>query len=444
MPMRIGTFLLLLPAIAVAQDFTALDRMASDELASQRLPGLVLVAAQGDRVTYAKGFGKASVETGEPVTPDHLFRVGSTTKMFVGAAVTVLAEQGRLKMDGPVGDFIRNLDPALGKLTAHQLLSHTSGLMDRTLMFGAHDDGALAANVAGLQPDTLFAKPGEIFSYSNLGYAVAGRLLETVTGLAFADAMKQIVFEPLGMKRTTFRPTIAMTYPLAQGHIEDSRQELVIGRPAADHSGYWPAGSMFTSGRDFARMAVAMMNSGRLDGQQALPAAVVAKMTSPHATQAGGASQYGYGIGVSNSGGVRVWSHGGARFGYSSHLVILPDQKAAVIAISNRSGANLTRLANKVVSRLAEVAPGPEPKRAGQAPVLSKLTGVYRQYTATVSVKEENGKLMVRAMGRTMRLEPAGGVCFRGEGAGMYCFTLDSAGRAKFVSAGSRSFARVD
>ena len=444
--MRTGIILVLsLAAAAGAQDFAALDRIAGDELAAQRIPGLVLVAVQGDRVAYAKGFGKASVETGEPVTPDHLFRVGSTTKMFVGAAVTAMAEIGRLRMDGPVGDHIRDLDPALRKLTAHQLLSHTSGLMDRTLMFGSHDDGALAVNIAGLQPDTLFAKPGEIFSYSNLGYAMAGRLLETVSGMAFADAMKETVFEPLGMKRTTFRPTIAMTYPLAQGHIENERKEVVIGRPAADHSGYWPAGSMFTSGRDFARMAIALMNGGMIEGRQSIPASVVSRMTLPQAAQADGTSQYGYGIGVSDSGGMKVWRHGGARFGYASHLVILPDRKTAVIAIANRGGANLTRLANKALGQLTGLPiPAQQSRPANPALVPSKLIGVYRQYTRTLSVTEEGGKLKVGAMGRVVPLEPTGGDCFRHESAGPYCFTLGADGRAKFVSVGSRSFARVD
>lgn len=423
---------------AVAADPAVIDRESSQALEKLKAPGLVVMVVEGDRVSYAKGFGVASVETREAVTPDHLFRVGSTTKMVVSAAALRLAERGKLSLRAPVGAYLRDMNSALAELTMHQLLSHTSGLMDRTLMYGAHDDGALAANIRGLQPDVLFAKPGEVYSYSNLGYAMAGRVIEAASMEPFADAVSNLVFKPLGMNRTTFRPTLAMTYPLAQGHIAESGK-TVIARPAADHSGYWPAGSMFTSGNDFARWAIAMVNGGRIDGRQVLEAELMRNMTSPHVeTPSGG--HYGYGVSVQKIGEVDVFSHGGSRLGYGSHFIWSPAKKAGVITLANLSGADTSPLARAIFGMVTGVPVAErEPKAAAKLDP-AKLAGAYTHYTSIVVVTNENGQLKLVREGRATVLTPAQGNCFSGG----VCFSLDGNGRAKYVSVGSRAFARRD
>jgi CubicO group peptidase (beta-lactamase class C family) len=88
---------------AKGTDFAPLEAVAKQEMADAGIPGVVIVVVRGDRVVYAKGFGVASAEGADPVTPDHLFRIGSTTKVFVGAALAKLAEAGKLKLDEPVG-----------------------------------------------------------------------------------------------------------------------------------------------------------------------------------------------------------------------------------------------------------------------------------------------------------------------------------------------------
>ncbi|MFN7939374.1 MAG: serine hydrolase domain-containing protein [Bryobacteraceae bacterium] len=416
---------------ASAADPAAIDRATQQALSKLKAPGLVTIVVEGDRVTHAKGYGVASVETREPVTPDHLFRVGSTTKMFVAASVLRLAERGKLSLRTPAGTYLRDLNGPLAELTAHQLLTHTAGLMDRTLMYGAHDDTALAAHIRGLQPDVLFAKPGEIYSYSNVGYAMAGRLIEVTSLQPFADAVASLLFEPLGMKRTTFRPTMAMTYPLAQGHIIQ-RGETVVARPAADHSGYWPAGSMFTSGNDFARWAIAVVNGGRIDGRQVIEPEVIRNMTMPHVTTPSG-GHYGYGVAVEPD----IHSHGGARLGYGSHFIWSPSKKVGVITLVNLSGADPGPLAREIFTSITGLT-----SSTNQAPPAKldhgKLTGVYAQYTSFVTVTSEAGQLKMTTESRAITLTPTHGNCFTSA----VCFTLDASGKAAFLSQGSRSFAR--
>jgi CubicO group peptidase (beta-lactamase class C family) len=158
-------------------------------MAETNTPGAGVGIVSGDRLVFAKGFGVSSVETGAPVTPDMLFRLGSTTKMFTAAALVTLAEEGKLKLDEPLGKYAKGLSPKIASLTAHQLLTHTAGLKDDAPMFGRHDDEALAETVRALNGDFLFAAPGRVFSYSNPGYWLAGYLIEAVGGKPYADVL---------------------------------------------------------------------------------------------------------------------------------------------------------------------------------------------------------------------------------------------------------------
>src|SRR5438045_3333354 len=98
-----------------------LDQIAAAELARQRIPGMAIVAIRDGRVIYSKGFGVTSTESKNPVTSDTVFRVGSMSKMMVATAAMSLSEQGRLRLDAPVGNYVYGLSPQVGQVTAHQL-----------------------------------------------------------------------------------------------------------------------------------------------------------------------------------------------------------------------------------------------------------------------------------------------------------------------------------
>jgi CubicO group peptidase (beta-lactamase class C family) len=111
-------------------DFAELDKVALEELKQQNTPGAAVAVIKDGQMIYAKGYGVAGVETGAPVTPDMLFRLGSTTKMLTAAALVTLAAAGKLKLDAPIGDYVKGLNPRLAQVTAHQLLSQSAGLRD--------------------------------------------------------------------------------------------------------------------------------------------------------------------------------------------------------------------------------------------------------------------------------------------------------------------------
>src|SRR4030095_10025862 len=223
LPLMLLSVLLPSASLVLAQpqtvDFTQLEKVALEELKETNTPGAAVAVVSGDRLVFAKGFGVANIETGAPVTPDTLFRIGSVTKMFTAAVLVTLAENGRIKLDEPISKYVEGLNFKLSQVTAHQLMSHTAGMTDESPSdYGSHDDSALAAYVRSLNEDQFFTEPGKIFSYSNPGFDVVGFLIEEVNRRAYADQMSVRLFKPLGMNSTTFRPTVAMTYPLSQGH----------------------------------------------------------------------------------------------------------------------------------------------------------------------------------------------------------------------------------
>jgi CubicO group peptidase (beta-lactamase class C family) len=408
------------PSRATAQqsalDFSRLEATVRAELEATGTPGAAVAVVVGDSVVFAKGFGVADIETGAGVTPQTLFRIASTTKMLTSTAVVALAERGVLSLDVPVGQYVQGLSPRLGQITLHQLLSHTSGLRDGSSYYGPQDDEALAQFVSSWTDDYLIAEPGEIYSYSNLGLILAGRVLEAVLGRPYADAMDEVLFKPLGMRRTTLRPTMAMTYPLAQGHdLAAGASALAVVRPYSQDVRYAPAGGVFTNVADFARFTIAFLNGGVIDGAQVLPPAVSGTLSTPRVdvptTNPADRPQHGYGMNVRVHRGVRVVQHGGLRIGFGSLVRMVPDHRVAVIILTNRSNGLLLKSFETATELAVPLEPAPPPPQ--RTPVamspsdLSESAGTYQNGPdyLTIELIVENGKLFLRQVGQEGKAE---------------------------------------
>lgn len=392
------------PAAPSTAAFAELEKVIGDELRETQTPGAAVAVVSGGRVVFSKGFGAANVETGQPVTPDTLFRLGSTTKMLTGAALVALAEQGKLKLDAPVGDYAKGLAPRLGRLTAHQLLSNQAGVADFAPPFVSHDDEALSRMVRGWkEEEALFSEPGHVYSYLSPGFWLAGYVAEEVGGKPYADVMEEVVFRPLGMGRTTLRPLVALTYPLSAGHNVKDRQAVVV-RPAYDNVAQWPAGSVYSSANDLARFALALMHRGELDGRQALPAALFERLSGRHVRLPGPDEvHYGYGLLNFEQRGVRVLMHGGFSRGYGSMLQVAPEEGFAVVVVANTSGQTLPRTTDKARELFLPLKPEPpaEPKKAlPLAPAdLERFAGAYANGPQTWEIVAREGKLLLRREG---------------------------------------------
>jgi CubicO group peptidase (beta-lactamase class C family) len=384
---------------AAEPDFAQLETTALAEMRATNTPGAAIGIVKGGRLIWKKGLGLANVETNQPVDADMLFRLGSTTKMFTAAAVVTLAEQQKLKLNEPIGNHITSLHPAIAALTPHQLLTHTAGLTDESIMSGRHDDDALAAYARTMDQTWLFTDPGNIHSYANPGYWLAGLTCEAIENKPYADVMADRLFQPLGMSHTTMRPTLAMTWPLALGHeVKDGQPSIV--RPQADNAATWPAGQMYSSIPDLARFVTAFMDSGRVDGRQVLSATLIEKLTSPHVPRPGSDEHYGFGLAVGQDRGVTIWQHGGSRAGYGSTIQMAPDQKTGLIILTNRSGSSLPKTTATALNMLLPFETAPSAQKTNRQSLtenqIAELAGRYTNNRQTIELAIDNGQLIIR------------------------------------------------
>ena len=433
-------------------DLAAIEQTLRDDFAASGAPGAAVAIARDGEVVLELGLGVANVETGAPVEADMLFRIGSTTKIFTAAVVLGLVEDGELALDAPVGDAVEGLEASVARLTLDQLLSHTAGLVDRAPSYGPHDEDAMARVLRELGPDDSFVAPGRVFSYANPGFALAALAAREAGGRSFEEQVRRLA-RRVGA-RVTFEPARAMTWPFAHGH-DDRVGDLRVVRPFADNAVYRGAGFLFASAPGLARLAIALMDDGRIDGRQALPEAVVRAMVTPRAEVASfeGGARYGYGMFVRRERGVEVWEHPGGTLGFTSTMILVPEHRVAVVALVNQSGGGLGEGVANVFEALVPLEPradAPEPEACRLAPEeLALLTGTYRQGHQRIELELDNaGELVVRrgflaapgmvlAGDRIRFALPVVGVdvlhLHRGEG-----------GRVEFVEHAARALRRVD
>src|SRR5262245_16765808 len=349
-----------LPLAAQQPRYAELERVVLTELEETKTPGAVVTIVQGETIVYQKGFGFANVETAQAVAPEMLFRIGSMTKMYTAAALVSLAEEGKIDLNAPIGKYLEGLPPRLASVTAHQLMSHTAGLADGAALIGKHDESALAEEVRGYKDSMFFTDPGAVFSYANPGFVLAGYLVERLSGEPYSRAVQKRVLDPLKMARSTFQPTVAMTYPFSVGHTGNEGVAARVLRPMEDNSQIWPTGFLFSNGQDLARFAIAFMNGGQIDGKPAMSAKLIERLSTPNApvhSQYDGAS-YGYGLIMRDYRGVRLVEHGGTTGSFASDFVMAPAQRVAVIALANRN-IHLMKTVEKALEIMVPLAAQP-------------------------------------------------------------------------------------
>jgi len=413
------SLLLLLTLVATAHadpirevDFSALDKLVPEELKAKNTPGAVIAIVSGNRVIYEKAFGVANVETNVPLQKEMLFRLGSTTKMFTAAAVVKLAEAGKLRMDQPVGTYVKGLSGKLAQTTPDHLLSHSAGFRDFAAPFISHDDSALGTMVRGWKDDVFFADQGDIYSYSSPAYWFSGFLVEEVTGKPYADAMNELLFKPLGMERTTLRPLLAITYPFATGHFIEN-QRAVIMRPVFDNVAMWPAGSMFSNAGDLSRFVIAFMNDGQVDGKQLLSSSLVKQMSVPRVSVPGETdSHYAYGLTTFKYQGLQFVLHGGFSRGYGSMIQMVPERKFAVIVLSNKSGETMRQTLAKAFEVGLDLKSTDDPKPVPVTPAteaeLAQYVGSYSHEPTIWEIYLKDGKLYAKLEGKEYLLTKSG------------------------------------
>jgi CubicO group peptidase (beta-lactamase class C family) len=400
-------------------NWTELEEQIEAGMNAAHVPGFALAIVQDEKVTYAKGFGLAAIdgdEIGLPVTPRTLFRIGSNTKPLTGTAVMRLVEAGQLDLDQLVRTYVPWLtfseEGAADEITLRMLMSHTAGLGTVAGQYGSREPSGLEAFIREQLPEIPFvAPPGKLYSYSNLGLCLVGYIAEAVAGKPYAQLMQELVFEPLEMQRTTFDPTVAMTYPLAQSH--DLREDgtLHVQHRYADHVGHYPAGFAISTVLDMANWMIMQLNEGRFAGAQILSPDLVSVMQRPHADlyRPGGAG-YGLALGSRTYKGVRRVGQNGAISTFFSTLDMVPadahaQSRVAVITVSNRIGSAFPvgRIVDGILDRLLGL-----PENVPQPQPVTPDRSRWPAYTGTY-IGDMRGRAAVRVREDQLLLDTDGG-----------------------------------
>ena len=399
-----------------AQNFVELEKTVQAELQEKNAIGAGVAIIKNERVVFAKGFGTANVETNSPITPDTLFQIGSITKTFTAALILSMAQEGKLKLDEPVGSYAKNLSTKLSRVTLNQLLNHTAGIIDEPDEYGAGDESLMASYIRSWTDEYSLFNAGEVFSYSNSGFALAGFAAQEAGRKLYADLMTEKIFSPLGMKSTTFRPTVAMTFPLAVGHqTKQPGEKPFVVRPLPQDARLYPAGTMYSSLNDMSRFAIAFLNGGKIDGKQIIAPAVIENMSTSSAAQLSAAddTSYGHGLFTNTRRGIRTVWHDGSMTGYVASMLLVPEQRIAVIILGNTNNVVFSKTQEKALETMLTLRPKAEPK-AKSVQLLTKaegqkLIGIYNQPNRfKIEILEREGKFYIREFNHEMALNKIG------------------------------------
>jgi len=326
-------------AIANIEDerFKTLCATVVADMERLHVPGVV-VGLTHEETEQIAGFGVTSVEHPLPVNAETLFQIGSITKTFVGTAVMRLVEQGTLDLDAPLRRYLPDLrmkdETVAARVTLRHLLTHTGGWVgDYFNDFGSGAD-ALATMVDKVAELPQLTPLGEIWSYNNSGFYLAGRVIEVVTGKCFETALRELVLAPLGMEHSYFFAEEVMTHRFAVGHeIEEERAK--VARPWPIGRAAHPAGGLVCTAGDLLRYARFHMGDGTAtDGTRLLTPESLALMQTPLFT-ATGHSLIGITWWITTVDGVRIITHGGGTNGQISQLSIVPDRGFAIVVLTN-------------------------------------------------------------------------------------------------------------
>jgi CubicO group peptidase (beta-lactamase class C family) len=279
----------------------------------------------------------------------------------------------------------------VGTVTTHQLLTHTAGWTDNAVAYGRMGEGALGEVFREVSDTLFFTDPGQVISYSNPGFSMAGYVAERAGEARFATVAERLVLRPVGMTRSTFRPLEVMTTDFSQGHMGPPGGAATVVRPYTENTAQWAAGFLFSTAGELARFATALMQEGELDGKRVLAASTVQRLTTGYQPIPGDSvARYGYGVMIGRKDGQLVWEHGGAINGFDAIVTMWPERRTALIVIDNRSGSPLSeidRFLREQVLRLpARPTPTPATPRLGTAEEQRALVGTYAMGATRVSI----------------------------------------------------------
>lgn len=360
-------------------------------------PGASVLVARDDEVIYRGAYGKANLDLGVALTPQHVFRIGSITKTFTAAAIVRLSATHQLSLDDSLSKYLPDF-PNGAHITLAQLLSHTSGVSDNWDADPTKplDTPALVKRIAAKAPDF---EPGAAWAYSNSGYILLGAVLEKVTGKPWAEAIHDLLTAPIGLNHTAFHDDDAIVPGLVSGYSQNEDGK-VVQATYVTISGPGAAGALVSTTDDLFRWMRALVTD------HALPAGLYQIMSSPKSTAHGDPVPYGYGLMLGTVRGQPVVEHNGGIEGFASQLTYFPTQHVTVVVLTNTDAGSPSP--RSLAHRLGALAIGKPyadlDAAAASAAYLQGLSGTYRiDNNAKHTLSIEHGSLVIQRDGGPQR-----------------------------------------
>ena len=367
-------------------------------------PGCAVGVFRNGQIAYSRGYGMANIELGVPITPEHVFYVGSVSKQFTAMSIALLAKDGRLSLDDDVHKFIPELPDFGQRITIRNLVHHTSGLREKWDLFqmaGVRDgDVVTQADVLDVmrREKALNFAPGEEWLYNNTAYDLLSTIVQRASGKPHREFAQERIFAPLGMGNTRY---------------VDDRTLVVRGRASAyaprrggfvtsnvSHVETTGSGGVHSTIGDLLRWDESFY-TGALGGAE-----VTTLVQTPGTLNSGEKLTYAFGLTIDQYGGRRRVHHGGALGGYRAMLMRFPDEHFSVALLCNIASANTTALAERVTdvyfpraTATAATTRASEPLPLGDVE-LERYAGLYLNLRteALLRLVIRNGALVIDGM----------------------------------------------
>ncbi|OWA34927.1 hypothetical protein B9G55_14390 [Saccharibacillus sp. O16] len=351
-----------------------IDAYANAARERLHIPGLAVGIVQNGEVVYMQGYGSAGPGAG-PMTPQTPLAIGSTSKSLTALAVMQLVEQGKIKLDAPVTDYLpdfRLADAAQSaRITVADLLNQTSGLSTYDgIAFLARGDGTIMQHIQRLREVVQTQPAGAGYQYSNLNYNILGAIVQQVSGQSYGDYMEQQIFRPLGMSHSFSSPeraqaAMAETSDLRPPSGHQSLFGLSVPTRQGEHSATVPSGYLVSTAEDMSKYLLMQMEGGSLNGTTLLDREGIAKMHESTVSIGDGSF---YGMGWQKTGDY-TW-HNGITENTYSEMRIRGDHGIFILANS----------ADQLMISYADILPGIDDILRGQTPSIESLPDYNKLY----------------------------------------------------------------
>jgi len=341
-----------------------IDKLAASSLAKSGVPSASVAVVKDGQVVYLKAYGDARLEPKTAATPEMRYSIGSISKQFTAAAILLLQEQGKLSLDDKVSKFIPDLTRA-NEVTIRQLLSHTSGYQDywpQDYVMPMMLQPVTAQRIMdGWARKPLDFEPGSKWQYSNTNYVIAGVIIERASGKSLLEFMQEKIFTPLGMTSVASMDVTKATASDPVGYLRYALGPLRVA-PKEGKGWLFAAGELAMMAEDLAKWDIAIMD------QKVLRPASYRELEREVQLSNGIGTRYGLGVSLAMEGGRRAVSHGGEVSGFTAENVVFPDERVAVVALTNQDAVSASGdIAHGIVPLLFEKSDPATPQKLEQA-----------------------------------------------------------------------------